>query len=688
MLKFSGGELVTDAGQAFLTGVPESVTLATGTTDSEAFLHFVAEKPAARLVQEIGFLTKVERFTVCHRYEPFWMTAKSGTHLNQVPPETQYLLVKRRDGLYVLVVPLIDGAFRCSLEGRVGDVLLLVAESGDTATITAAVTGLYIGFGEEPFALLEQGAASIMRHIGTGRLRKEKPVPSFVRKFGWCTWDAFYQEVSQEKMRAGLESFCKGGVLPRYLILDDGWQSVRPFLTGEKRLTAFTANEKFPGDLKTTVDMAKQEFGIETFLVWHAIGGYWGGVDGDALSGYDIRSQGRNYSPGINHFVPSLINWFGTACGVVPPEQIYRFYQDYHRHLRQQGVDGIKVDNQSSLEGVAQGMGGRVALMRAYHESLEGSVHTHFQGNLINCMSCANEMLFSALNSNLTRTSTDFWPNKPESHGVHLYVNAQVSAFFGEFIYPDWDMFQSGHEMGAYHAAGRAVGGCPVYVSDKPDAHNFDLLRKLVLPDGTVPVADYPGRPTADCLFYDPTKEDVLLKIWNRQGAAGLVGVFHARYGEGVGPISGSVRPMDIPAFHPSRPASYIVYAHYADELRVLNADDSWDITLTPLTAEVFTILPQNDFVPIGLVGMFNPYATVRDVTWFFEKDLVRITLAAQGRFIAWCRQRPAEVLLDGDNPTEAVHTYNAETHRLEVTVPPGQSANVIFIHFSSESAE
>ena len=30
----------------------------------------------------------------------------------------------------------------------------------------------------------------------------------------------------------------------------------------------------------------------------------------------------------------------------------------------------------------------------------------------------------------------------------------------------------------------RAISGGPVYVSDKPGSHDFDLLRKLVLPDG------------------------------------------------------------------------------------------------------------------------------------------------------------------------------------------------------------
>ena len=33
--------------------------------------------------------------------------------------------------------------------------------------------------------------------------------------------------------------------------------------------------------------------------------------------------------------------------GVVPPDKIRGFYDDYHRYLRSQGVDGVKVDAQS-----------------------------------------------------------------------------------------------------------------------------------------------------------------------------------------------------------------------------------------------------------------------------------------------------------------------------------------------------
>jgi hypothetical protein len=39
------------------------------------------------------------------------------------------------------------------------------------------------------------------------------------------------------------------------------------------------------------------------------------------------------------------------------------------------------------------------------------------------------------------------------------YTNAQVGVWFGQFMQPGWDMFQSA-QMGSFHAAGRcSLGG-------------------------------------------------------------------------------------------------------------------------------------------------------------------------------------------------------------------------------------
>jgi len=47
-----------------------------------------------------------------------------------------------------------------------------------------------------------------------------------------------------------------------------------------------------------------------------------------------------------------------------------------------------------------------------------------------------------------------------------------------------------------------------VYVSDYPGKHNFDILRKLVLPDGSILRAQLPGRPTRDALFHDVLRDN------------------------------------------------------------------------------------------------------------------------------------------------------------------------------------
>lgn len=97
------------------------------------------------------------------------------------------------------------------------------------------------------------------------------------------------------------------------------------------------------------------------------------------------------------------------------------------------------------------------------------------------------------------------------------------------------------------------------YYSDKPGKHDFEILRKLVLPDGSILRARYAGRPTRDSLFTDPVMDGKsLLKIWNLNKLTGVVGVFNCQ-GSGTWPmkqaldstqnsasISGRVGPLDV----------------------------------------------------------------------------------------------------------------------------------------------
>ena len=608
------------------------------------FLTLTAESPSDRLVLPLGEIPGIKRFTCCHRYEPFWNTAKAGLSVSEIPPETQYLLCELEDQTYLLVVPLVDGAMRCSIQGNAENVLEMVAESGDPSLTANEVCGVYLAVGGEPFLLVSDSAERVCDHLKTGRLRRDKPLPDFVESFGWCTWDAFYFDVSEKNIREGLKQFHKGGVQPKYLIIDDGWLSTEEQPDKSKQLTSFDADKaKFPTDLRGAVSVAKREFGVESVLAWHAVVGYWGGTS-PAL-GYESQSVTRKLSPGILAHTKEM-PWWGDSVAVVPTTQVHRFYQDFHRHLRLQGIDGVKIDSQAALELVSEGVGGRVKLMQTSHEAMEGSAQVHFDGALINCMSCANDMMYATLASSLTRTSTDFWPNRPESHGLHLYVNAQVGVWFGEFIHPDWDMFQSAHPAGTFHAAARAVSGSPVYVSDKPGTHDFDLLKKLIATDGDIYRCPNPGRPTLDCLFADPTREEVLLKIWNTNIAGGVVGAFNAYYSQDGGKvIRGTLSPSDIPAFDGG---TYAIYAHNQTTLFALEVDEAVDVSLPPLGWEIYTIVSvEEGFAPIGYVDKLNGGGAITFAAT--TQDGVVIAVTGGGEFLALCDWEPSNVLINGE---------------------------------------
>jgi raffinose synthase len=130
------------------------------------------------------------------------------------------------------------------------------------------------------------------------------------------------------------------------------------------------------------------------------------------------------------------------------------------------------------------------------------------------------------------------------------------------------------------HAAARAVSGGPVYVSDRPGHHDFDLLKRLVLPDGGVLRCLLPGRPTSDCLYTDVSKDGkTALKIWNINPVCGVVAAFNVQgssfcrqrrkfHSHNVAPLAVTtvVGPADVPGLE----SGTGVFALYSDCTGVL----------------------------------------------------------------------------------------------------------------------
>ena len=95
-------------------------------------------------------------------------------------------------------------------------------------------------------------------------------------------------------------------------------------------------------------------------------------------------------------------NLGGIACGV-PIEQMFRFYFDWHSRLRREGADGVKVDAMGWLEAFSENSGGRSALYRNMMSSLEGSALLNFDGEIINCSGCVNDIFYHSLKTAVMR---------------------------------------------------------------------------------------------------------------------------------------------------------------------------------------------------------------------------------------------------------------------------------------------
>lgn len=123
--------------------------------------------------------------------------------------------------------------------------------------------------------------------------------------------------------------------------------------------------------------------------MWHALLGYWGGlvpnVPGTKM--YNPEMKYPVQSPGnlANMRDISMDCMEKYGIGAMDPTKASQFYDDLHKYLVSQDVDGVKVDVQNILETICAGLGGRVSLTRQFQQALEESIAANFQDNSIIC---------------------------------------------------------------------------------------------------------------------------------------------------------------------------------------------------------------------------------------------------------------------------------------------------------------
>lgn len=580
-------------------------------------------------------------------FEPFTLRGLEGISEKH---ETQMLLGKVKGG-HLAIVCLAGAASRSFFQNTTrGPVLRTEADPG----AKGAQAALCVALAASPVAAIRAAMTEARAALGTFRLAHEKVQPPFTQWLGWCTWDAFYKEVTDAKILQGLRALGKAGVRPGFLVIDDGWQPLQGFQT-----TSFaTDRKKFPRGLAPLVREAKERHGVKQVGVWHALQGYWHGVDPKS-------ELGRAYGTVPNRTRWPVFKGWGEQFDahrrdLVDPRNIHRFYHDFYLRLRAEGIDLVKVDNQGSLEHFARGVLPLSATHRAYQEALQGAAAVHFGGGLIHCMSNTHDIALAMGAGMVWRNSDDFYPRKDAAaQAKHVVVNVLNNLWTHTFALPDWDMFWSRHPHAAYHARARAISGGPVYVSDRPGRHDAALLRRLVLADGRALRWPQPSLPAPECVYRDPRTEPCLLKAGNHLGDLGAVAVFHA---QPKGPaIEGRVSAADVPALRRGR---YAACRQSTGAVTLLAPGQSLPVTLEAMDSDIVLLSPVDQGVAVfGLLEKFNSSAAVISHGWVDGRSF-RADVAESGTVGFYCARRPRRVTAN-DRPVRA--SWDRKSGRLTV---------------------
>ncbi|KAK9748794.1 hypothetical protein RND81_02G081600 [Saponaria officinalis] len=731
-------------GHVILSDVPPNITCTPEVGSGGLFVGFNAEEPKARHVEPVGQLRGIP-FMSIFRFKVWWTTHWVGSNGSDIEHETQILILDKSDEdlgrPYVVIIPLIEGPFRASLQpGRVDEYVDMCVESGSTKVVGDSFGSiLYMQAGTDPFKLVKNVISVVQAHLGTFTLLKDKCPPGIVDKFGWCTWDAFYLKVHPKGVWDGVKGLVENGTPPGLVLIDDGWQSIchdddpisdqeamNRTSAGEQmpcRLIKYEENYKFreyesPNENENENDSKnkglgafvrdlKEEFKtVEHVYVWHAFMGYWGGVRPDVPNLPEARVISPKLSPGLEMTMEDLAvdKIVNNGVGLVQPEKAHELYEGLHSHLEACGIDGVKIDVIHLLEMIAEDYGGRVELAKTYYKAITESVRKHFKGNgvIASMEQCNDFMLLGTETICLGRVGDDFWPTDPYGdingtywlQGCHMVHCAYNSIWMGNFIQPDWDMFQSTHPCAEFHAASRAISGGPIYVSDAVGKHNYDLLKRLVFPDGSTVRCEYYALPTRDCLFVDPLHDGkTMLKIWNINKFNGVLGVFNCQgggwnrefrrtqcYSEHSKPITCKTGPKDVEWENGHSPfpiegvEQFAMYHCKGDKLVLSKMTETIEISLEPFDYELIvvcpvTILPRESiqFAPIGLVNMLNSGGAVKsfEINDVDEEQIVQVGVKGAGEMRVFSSENPRACRV---NEEEVEFEY--EESMIKVQVP------------------
>ncbi len=574
------------------------------------------------VILELEVLDVPDKITCLYMYSEWWTRPSFVEHFIDVPDKTQIALCKYNDH-YTCVLPMVGDIYKAQLYGSsANDKLCLHLSSGINGLRSVNEIVFIAAEGRTVCESINKVFDYLHKEYDI-QLRSERKFSEIFQYLGWCSWDAFYKEINEDKFKAKAKEFVDKNIPVKWMLFDDGWMNGH-----DDMLCGFEPDEdKFKRGLGPVINEIKSESNIEWFGVWHAFGGYWAGVDPD--SQLAKKEKDHLYKTRNGRLVPGPFNGSG-------------FYKDWYQYLKKENIDFVKVDGQSALPIYYKDDIPVPIAARGMSSELEKGSEILNQ-NVINCMGMAMENIVSRPVTGISRNSDDFVPKRENGFAEHLIQNAYNALYHNKIYYCDWDMFWTTHPDAEKHAVLRAISGGPVYFSDRIGESNLDIISKLCFMDGRLPLMDRSAMVSEDSIFVNPLTEGVL-KVQNvatldNGEKVGVIAIFNLTDDIQTAVLSSN----DIPELDNDK--KYWIY-DYRGKKSFLLESNNLDIRLNTGEYGYYILIPDNNgFASLGLSDKYVGFMGAQCET--IDDYVVNMHVRESGK-ISWLSlKKPISVIVN-----------------------------------------
>jgi hypothetical protein len=597
----------------------------------------------------IEFEEQPKKLCATYQHRDWWSRPAFFSSYEDIPPRTQSLFVEG-DTAYGYILPMVGLKTKSYLTK--GD------KDGVTFEMTAYTGGLnqiddlcfLMAEGDNLYSIIEQVFDTACRYKKVPR-KVDRCFPEMFEYFGWCSWDAFYTDITEQKVFDKVEELKEKKIPIRWILMDDGWLN-----TENSCLTTFEPDPvKFPHAFLPMLRKIKAETKITWAGVWHAFGGYWGGIEPGSVLAEEQKEHLYETKNGklLPHF---------------DPEKGFGFWKNWYAYLKDQGIDFVKVDGQSALKNYYKNNEAIGKVAAGAHIALENAVEQWMNGNIINCMGMAMENVFHRPFTCISRNSDDFVPNEEKGFREHMLQNAYNALYHDQMYVCDWDMYWTNHPDAKKHALVRAISGGPVYVSDRIGESSYEEIIPLVYHDGRILRMERSAKPSLDCIFGSPL-ENKALKLTNTIRGTGAVAAFHIS--EKADIVTARISPSDI---YDLSGEEFIAFDYFKKLALYCNREDAITYQLTEKDYALVLFLPKlSEVTPIGLI---NKYMSAHAITSTqTEGKETRITLREGGEFAFYKAEAPTQITVNG-----SVRTKDLVSHQGYYSIDLSEFTNEVIV--------